>query len=74
MLVPVFAARAVPNGSNISVSFPTQPGFNYQLLYKSNLTDSAWTPVGNLVGGNGAVESVDVPTGDVNGFYRVQIQ
>ena len=45
MLVPVFAANAIPNGTNVAISFPTQTGFNYQVLYKNNLADPAWLPL-----------------------------
>ena len=63
------------NGGNIHISFPTQTGYSYQLLYKNNLTNSTWTPVGAAVSGDGNVHSVnDATAGQSSRFYRVQVQ
>ena len=42
-----------PNGTNLLLNWPGVPGQTYQLEYKNNLTDPAWTPVGNPVTGTG---------------------
>jgi hyaluronate lyase len=79
MLAPVFFFNAIPSGTNIVLSFPTQPGFNYQVQYKNNLTDANWIPLGAPLSGNSSngLNTVQVfadPTIESNRFYRVQIQ
>jgi len=74
MLVPVFTASASHSGTNIAVSFQTMSGFNYQLQYKTNLTDPAWIPLGSPLPGNNSLQSVTNPTTATTRFYRVQIQ
>jgi hypothetical protein len=69
--VPDLTATVSRNGGNIVISFPTQTGFAYQVEYKNNLTDPNWTPLGNAVAGNGAVQSVTDSTPPTNRFYRV---
>jgi hypothetical protein len=78
MLVPAPAAAvsmtASLSGSNIILSFPTQPGFSYTVQYKDGLTAGTWTPLGAAVAGDGFVKSVsDGPLG-VGRFYRLAIQ
>jgi Carbohydrate binding module (family 6) len=78
MLVPVAPAgltlSASISGGNIHISFPTQTGSNYQLLYKTHLSDASWTTLGSPVSGNNAVQSVSDTVGGSSRFYRVQIQ
>ncbi len=74
MLVPVFAARAMQNGSNVTISFPTERGFNYQVLYKTNLTDAVWTPLGSASAGNDSTQSITDTPGGSTKFYQVQVQ
>jgi hypothetical protein len=74
MLTPVLTVTAVPNGTNTTLSFPTQAGFNYQIEYKTNLTDALWLPIGQPVPGTGSLQLVDVPVMNANGFYRVQLE
>jgi len=74
MLVPVFALGTGQNGTNMAISFPTEAGFNYQVEYKTNLTDPVWLPLGSPLPGNNSVQSFnDLPTSNTR-FYRVQIQ
>jgi len=61
-------------GGNIHISFPTQTGFSYQLLYKNNLTDASWTPLGSPITGNNSSQAVNDPTTGTTRFYRVQVQ
>ena len=42
MLVPVFQIYPGLSGTNISLTFPAQRGFNFQAQYKTSLTDPAW--------------------------------
>jgi hypothetical protein len=74
MLVPLFDIQASHSGTNVVVSFLTQTGFNYQVQYKTHLTDASWTSLGSPVAGNNAVESVNDPANGTTRFYRVQIQ
>jgi len=75
MLVPQFTLHAAHNGANVMLSFGTQTGFNYQLQYKTNLTDAAWQPLGSPIPGDGTVKSINDPvlTGGRR-FYRAAIQ
>jgi hypothetical protein len=81
-LIPVYtppsgmeltASNSIENG-NLSISFPTQPGYGYQLEYKTNLTDAVWIPLGNTTVGDGTVHSANDVIGKGSRFYRVQIQ
>lgn len=74
MLAPVFTANASHSGTNIVVSFQTMSGFNYQVQYKTKLTDPSWIPLSSPLPGNNALQSVADPTTSVTRFYRVQIQ
>lgn len=74
MLTPVFTANAIHSGTNVVVSFQTMTGFNYQVQYKTNLTDPAWISLGSPVSGNNALQSVTNAAGSGSGFFRVQIQ
>ena len=81
ILIPVYTpptsmALTVSNGGvgDMRSSFPTQPGYTYQVEYKTNLTDAAWVPLGNAVSGDGTIRSLNYLAGADNRFYRVQIQ
>jgi hypothetical protein len=77
MLVPSGGSvklTASISGGNINISFPTQSLLSYQLLYKNNITDPAWTPVGSPVIGNGSIESFSQPASGAHQFYVVQVQ
>jgi autotransporter-associated beta strand protein len=82
ILVPVYTppsgmALSISNSSgngNLSISFPTQPGYNYQLEYKTNLTDAVWIPLGNVTLGDGTIHSMSDLIGQGSRFYRVNIQ
>ena len=71
MLTPVLSVNALVNGANTTVSFLTQAGFNYQVQYKTNLTDPTWLPAGSPVAGTGSLQSIDIPAVNSTGFYRV---
>jgi len=76
MLVPSgsIMLTATVSGGTITISFPSQNGSSYQLLYKNNLTDPVWTPIGSPVPGNGSIESINDTVGGSTRFYRVQIE
>jgi hypothetical protein len=72
MLTPVFTMGASHVGTNLVMSFPTVSGFNYQVQYKTNLTDPSWVLLGSPVAGSNVVESVSDPVKGATRFYRVQ--
>jgi len=73
MLAPALTAKASLVGTNVIVAFQTVTNFNYQVQYKTNLTDPAWILLGT-VGGNNGFQSVTDPVKSATRFYRVQIQ
>jgi hypothetical protein len=76
MLVPTgpFTITAKLSSGNINMSFPTISPLVYQLFYKNNLTDPAWTPIGSPLVGNGAIQSFSQPASGVKRFYTVSQQ
>jgi hypothetical protein len=74
MLVPVMTASAAQSGTNLVVTFPTLTGFNYQVQYKTNLTDPTWLSLGSPIVGNNGNKSVSDPDNKGTRFYRVQVQ
>jgi len=76
MLVPVpsISLTATLSGGQINISFPTTSGKSYQLVFKSSLSATTWTPVGSAIAGTGSVQSVQyAPTGNA-GFYTIEIK
>jgi hypothetical protein len=76
MLVPAaspLTIRVVINGQHPAVSFQTQAGFTYTVLYKNNLTDANWTVLSS-VAGDGTVKTVTDSTGGAQRFYKVLVQ
>jgi hypothetical protein len=74
MLVPTMTATAAHVGTNVVISFPSLSGWNYQVQFKTNLTDPTWLPVGAAVPGNNGTQSVSDPILNSSRFYRVQVQ
>jgi beta-glucanase (GH16 family) len=58
--------------TNIQISFATQPGVNYQMLYKNQLSDSSWTPI-QTIAGDGSTKSVTYAASSPARFYTVQL-
>jgi hypothetical protein len=71
---PDLVLRAALSGGNIVISFPTQTGLNYQVLFKTHLSDATWTPLGSPVAGNGLVQSVQYSAAGAGRFYKVKSQ
>jgi len=71
---PATTLTARVSGGTVTISFPTQNGFNYQVLYKNNLTDANWIALGSPIAGNGAVESATDSATGTHRFYRVQVE
>lgn len=72
MLVPIFGINAADDDTNFNVLFPTQSGFNYQVQFKNNLGDPAWTPLPDILGDN-TQKTFSVPASAQSKFYRVLI-
>ncbi len=62
--------RASLDGGNFRISFPTQNGVSYQVVYKSSLTNSLWIPVETVIG-DGTTNSVLYAMTYINSFFRV---
>lgn len=73
-LVPVLKLHVAVSGNNAALTYPSQSGFKYQVEYKNHLTDSAWTPLGSSVPGDGTQKLVPDPLGVGTRFYRVRVQ
>jgi len=80
ILIPAYTPPAgmtltVSNsGGGMGISFPTQPGYDYQAEYKTNLTDAVWIPLGGPISGDGTTQSVPDVIRAGSRFYRVRIQ
>lgn len=84
MLVPTNSVSPPPNPVSISsslstdeshllLSFPTEAGYNYQVYYKTNLTDSTWLLL-STIPGTGGRETVTNSVSNRSGFFRLLIQ
>ena len=67
MLVPVQGIKlsAARSGTNVVISFPTQPGISYRVFSVSNLTSGAWSALAT-VPGDGTTKSVSDPANAAN--------
>src|SRR5262249_52310191 len=54
--IPV-TISATLSGGNINLSWLSQGGTSYQVVYKDDLSAANWTPLGGLVDGDGSVKS-----------------
>jgi hypothetical protein len=77
MLVPAVAldTAVVGSGNNphsINMSFGTQVGFTYSVVYKNNLSDSTWTTLSTFPG-DGTVKTVNDPMTAPGRFYRLLV-
>lgn len=72
MLVPAGGARiaAAKQGAGVVLSFQSQAGVVYRVLYRSSLTSGTWTLYENVLG-TGGEQSVAVSPGSGTGFYQV---
>ena len=72
MLVPTSGIKvnAAPSAGNTTLTFPTQPGVNYSVFYRTNLTTGNWTLLTNVLG-TGSVKSVSDPATNSSRFYKV---
>jgi hypothetical protein len=70
-LNPMFNVSAGISGSNIMFTFPTESWHSYQLQYKNAVTDSAWSSLGGLIGGNDTLQTITDSTAASSRFYRI---
>jgi hypothetical protein len=70
MLAPAVALKTATTGSSLNMSFGTQTGFNYTVLYKNHLTDSTWTPL-NTVAGDGTIKSLGDSVKTTSGRFYI---
>ena len=72
MLVPTsgIQVNAAPSAGNTVLTFPTQPGVNYSVFYRTNLTAGNWTLLTSVLG-TGGVKSVTDPATNSSRFYKV---
>jgi hypothetical protein len=74
-----FVAPAQPkisvssSGGNVQLSFATQTGYTYTVLYKNHLTDAVWTTLSSIPGNNSTQIVPDVKS-QSSRFYRVSVQ
>jgi hypothetical protein len=71
---PTFSIFTGMNGSNTTVTFPSESWHAYQLQYKNDLSDPAWLNLSNPVGGNDVLQTITDPTLSTNRYYRVGYQ
>jgi len=83
-VAPVPDLKATASGGNINLTFSAGPALSYSVLYKTNLTDTAWNILSNnitapltwqtntaSVGITYPITVTDIPGGKTR-FYRVQ--
>lgn len=70
---PVTLVASITNGS-MTMLFPTQLGFSYQLQSMETLIESNWIPIGGSIPGDGAAQSVSAQVGKNACFYRMEIE
>lgn len=71
--VPV-TVSAAKVGSNLTLSWPSELSSSYQVVYKDNLTDASWTPIGSVVTGDGTVKTASFAATGSKRFYSVLTQ
>lgn len=70
--IPDLKLKATASAGNITISFPPQTGYNYQVWYKDSLSATGWTKLGSPIPGNGALRSATDSAGGNGRFYRVE--
>jgi len=70
--LPRFNTVSPTGDGYLQISFNTLPGRNYQVQFKDQLTDPAWTALGATVSGTGAALNIyDEMSGRPQRFYRL---
>jgi hypothetical protein len=71
---PQVTIKATLGGGNINLSWVSQGATSYQVVYKDNLTDASWTPIGGVIAGDGGIKTASFPTSAGKRFYSVLTQ
>jgi hypothetical protein len=72
ILTPPLQLFPAVSGGNFVLTFGTQPGFNYTVQYKTNLTDASWSSL-STTAGDGNTRTVTDPRTAAHRFYRLQV-
>ena len=59
------------NGGDILISWWSQGATSYQVVYKDNLADASWKPIGSLIAGEGGATTASFPVTLTKRFYSV---
>ena len=70
-LVPPVLTASLNGPGNIQISFATQQNVNYQVLYKSSLTQPTWNPI-ETISGDGTTKTVSYAASDTFRFYTIR--
>jgi hypothetical protein len=62
---------ATVSGGNIHLSWLSQGGTSYQVVYKDDLGAATWAPIGGSVAGDGGIQTASFPTTAGKRFYSV---
>jgi hypothetical protein len=69
---PLFKVTPSLVAGQLNLSFPTETGHTYTVVYSGTLTSPpSWTPVGSAITGNGAVTNVTETLTGSQGYYTV---
>jgi uncharacterized repeat protein (TIGR01451 family) len=71
-VTPIVLAIA-QSGTNVTLTFATEPDANYLVEYKDDLNDSSWTLLQSVLGTGSAVMVNDALPLTSNRFYRVRL-
>jgi uncharacterized repeat protein (TIGR03803 family) len=73
MVLPVFQPVARTNDT-LTLTWRTEPGWKYQLMYSSDLSSGTWTALGDVSTAPGAtLTATDSVTNALQRFYRVAL-
>jgi hypothetical protein len=72
LLSPAPFINAAMSGSTINLSFGTQAGFDYTVLYADQVNAGTWNVL-NSVAGDGTTKTLSGPISGATRFYRLQI-
>lgn len=72
LVAPTLSAAGF-SGTNFGFTYSTVAGLTYVIEVKTNLEDSAWTPVATNAGTGGALQYQEIDLGFPNRFFRVLV-
>jgi hypothetical protein len=73
-VIPAVTMGVQTLGKNVVLTLPTSAGHNSQIQYATNLSASAWTPLGSTVIGTGATVLITNTNPPAPRFFRTSIQ